>query len=86
MTLQNSIVANSTAGGNCYGVVTLKGYNLSSDGTCSFANTGDLNNTKPILGPLTNNSGRTQIMALLSGSPPLMWATPVAAATMMGYC
>jgi hypothetical protein len=47
---QNSIVANSTYGGNCSGTVTSHGYNLSSDGTCNFNRTGDLNNTDPKLG------------------------------------
>jgi hypothetical protein len=66
--LQNSIVANSPSGGNCYGTITSKGYNLSSDGTCNFNKSGDLNNTDPKLGPLQNNGGPTQTQALLSGS------------------
>jgi hypothetical protein len=49
--LQNSIVANNP-GGNCYSRMTLtsNGYNLSSDGTCDFNNTGDRNNTDPQIG------------------------------------
>ena len=43
-TLQNSIVADNTvasdASGNCYGTITSTGYNLSSDGTCSFNSPG----------------------------------------------
>jgi len=68
-TLQNTIVANSS-GGNCVGVgtITSNGYNLSSDGTCNFNNRGDLNNHDPLLGPLQNNGGPTQTMALLAGS------------------
>ena len=50
------------------GSLTSKGYNLSSDGTCNFKNTGDLNNTDPKLGSLQNNGGPTQTQALLSGS------------------
>lgn len=69
-TLQNSIVA-SNPGRNCYGGVTSNGYNLSSDGTCNFHNTGDLNNTDPKLGPLQNNGGPTQTEALLDGSPAI---------------
>jgi hypothetical protein len=78
MTLQNSIVANSPSGGNCSGVVlvTSKGYNLSSDATCNFSNTGDLNNTDPFLGPLQNNGGPTQTQALLSGSPAIDAGNP----------
>jgi hypothetical protein len=67
-TLQNSIVANSPSGGNCYGTMTSNGYNLSSDNSCNINNTGDLNNTDPKLGPLQNNGGPTQTMALPSGS------------------
>jgi hypothetical protein len=66
-TIQNSIIANNSRG-NCGGVMTSNGYNLSSDGTCTFANTGDLNNTNPKLGPLQNNGGPTPTMALPSGS------------------
>jgi hypothetical protein len=67
-TLQNSIVANSPTGGNCSGVITSHGYNLSSDDTCNFSIIGDLNNIDPRLGPLQNNAGPTQTMALQSGS------------------
>jgi hypothetical protein len=76
VTLQNSIVANSPSGGNCYGIMTSNGYNLSSDGTCTFTNTGDLNNTDPILGTLQNNGGPTLTMALSSGSPAIDAGNP----------
>ena len=75
-TLQNSIVANSPAGGNCGGTLTSKGYNLSSDSTCNFNKSGDLNNTDPMLGPLQNNGGPTQTMALPSGSPAIDAGNP----------
>lgn len=75
ITLQNSIVANNK-GGNCNGTTTSNGYNLSSDATCSFNNTGDLNNTNPKLGPLQNNGGPTQTMALPSGSPAIDAGNP----------
>lgn len=74
-TLQNSIVA-SNSGGNCFGTMTSNGYNLSSDGTCDFNDTGDLNNTDPKLGPLQNNGGPTQTQALLSGSPAIDAGNP----------
>jgi hypothetical protein len=77
--LQNSIVAkNNVAGvaGNCFGTVTSHGYNLSSDGTCNFHNSGDLDNTDPRLGPLQNNGGPTPTMALLSGSPAIDAGNP----------
>lgn len=75
-TIQNSIVANNS-GGNCFGTISSKGYNLSSDGTCDFDNRGDLNNHDPLLGPLQNNGGPTQTMALLSGSPAIDAGNPV---------
>jgi hypothetical protein len=77
-TLQNTIVANTNTpwGGNCDGTMTSKGYNLSSDGTCSFNGTGDLNNTNPDLGTLRNNGGPTQTQALLTGSPAIDAGNP----------
>jgi predicted outer membrane repeat protein len=74
--IQNSIVANSGNGGNCAGTITTDGYNLSSDATCNFNNTGDLNNTDPKLGPLQNNGGPTQTEALLLGSPAIDAGNP----------
>jgi hypothetical protein len=56
--------------------MTSNGYNLSSDGTCNFNSTGDLNNTDPKLGPLQDNGGPTQTMALLSGSPAIDAGNP----------
>jgi hypothetical protein len=76
VTLQNSIVANSPSGGNCSGTMTSKGYNLSSDGTCNFNGTGDLNNTNPVLGTLGDYGGPTQTIPLLSGSPAIDAGNP----------
>jgi hypothetical protein len=76
VTIQNSIVANSTSGGNCAGTMTSNGYNLSSDNTCNFSNTGDLNNTDAMLGLLQNNGGPTQTMAPPSGSPAIDAGNP----------
>jgi len=75
--IQNSIVANGVDG-NCYaGVpITSNGYNLSSDGTCNFNSRGDLNNHDPLLGPLQNNGGPTETMALLPGSPAIDAGNP----------
>jgi hypothetical protein len=73
--LQNSIVANN-AGGNCGGAVTSNGYNLSSDDTCNFNGTGDLNKTDPKLGTLGNHGGPTKTMALLPGSPAIDSGNP----------
>ena len=63
MTLKNTIVANSPTGGNCSGAITDGGGNLSyPDTTCPGIN------SDPKLGPLQNNGGPTQTMALLPGS------------------
>jgi predicted outer membrane repeat protein len=74
--MQNSIVANGGNGGNCAGTITSYGYNLSSDSTCNFGNTGDLNNTNPKLGPLRSNGGTTKTMALQRYSPALDAGNP----------
>jgi hypothetical protein len=74
--IQNSIVANSRVGGNCYGTVTSNGYNLSSDNTCNFNGPGDLNNTDPMLGTFGYNGGPTQTLPLLSGSPAIDAGNP----------
>ena len=74
-TIQNSIVANNS-GGNCTGSINSQGYNLSSDTTCGFTSPGDMNNIDPKLGPLANNGGPTQTMALQSGSPAIDAGNP----------
>ena len=73
--IQNSIVAHSP-GGNCSGTMNSNGYNLSSDGTCNFHNSGDRNGIDPKLGPLQYNGGPTQTMALPSGSPAIDAGNP----------
>ena len=73
--LKNTIVANSTSGGNClnYGTITSYDHNLSDDGSCSapLPGPGDLNSTPAGLDPsgLQNNGGPTQTIALLATSP-----------------
>jgi len=74
--IQNSIVANTGYGGNCAGTIASDGYNLSSDSTCNFSSTGDLNNQSPKLGALRSNGGATQTMALQKGSPALDAGNP----------
>ena len=74
--LQNSIVSNKSSNGNCKGTITSNGYNLSSDSTCKFNSTGDLNSTDPMLGPLQGNGGTTATMALPSGSPAVDAGNP----------
>ncbi len=72
VTLLNTIVANSTSGGNCFGVITNGGNNIDDGMTCGWDSTnGSMSNTNPLLGPLANNGGPTQTMALLTGSPAI---------------
>jgi len=75
VTTQNTIVSNN-GGANCSSVMVSNGYNLSSDGTCNFNSHGDLNNHDPLLGPLQNNGGPTDTMALLAGSPAIDAGNP----------
>jgi hypothetical protein len=74
-TLQDTIVA-WNSNGNCGVSVNSNGYNLSSDNTCDFNNTGDLNNTDPKLGSLGNYGGPTQTIPLLTGSPAIDAGNP----------
>jgi len=83
-TLQNSIVANNS-GGNCLGTPTSNAYNLSSDSTCNFSGPGDMNNIDPLLGPLQNNGGPTQTMALLPGSPAIDAGNPAGCTDSHGH-
>lgn len=70
LTISNSIVANNMDT-DCFGgsnIISL-GNNLDSDGSCGFAQAGDISNTDPMIGPLEDNGGPTLTHALLSGSP-----------------
>ncbi len=70
-TFKNTVVAQPVATENCAigSDTTTQGNNLSSDASCGFTGTGDIQNQDPKLGPLQNNGGPTQTHALLSGSP-----------------
>lgn len=72
-TLTGTIVANSKGAPNCTRMITDKGYNLDSGTSCRFHKKTDLNNTNPMLGPLRNNGGPTQTMALQPGSKAIDW-------------
>jgi hypothetical protein len=70
-TLRNTIVANSTLGGNCAGTIIDGGHNLDDGTGCGFSTaSGSLNNTDPKLDPagLANNGGPTQTIALCTGT------------------
>jgi len=74
LTLKSTLLA-SESGGNCSlgsGNVTSDGYNLSDDNTCTFltatGDQSDVTNAATFLGPLQNNGGPTNTIALLTGS------------------
>ena len=76
ITLTNTIIADGNSTDNCensglYGVWVSGGYNLSSDASCSFTQTGDQQNTDPKLGSLGDNGGPTWTRPLLVGSPAI---------------
>jgi len=55
-----------------FATVTSHGYNISSDDGGGFlTGPGDQINTDPLLGPLQNNGGPTEMHALLPGSPAI---------------
>ncbi len=83
-TLQNSIVANNS-GTNCGGTITSHGYNLSSDGSCAFSNSGDRDNTNPVLGTLGNYGGPTPTIPLLTGSPAIDAGNPSGCTDGLGH-
>jgi hypothetical protein len=88
LTLKSTLLANESSGGNCVlysGTPTSDGYNLSDDTTCAsfLTATGDQNNVTTAgthLGPLQNNGGPTQTIALLTGSTAID-AIPLSACT-----
>jgi CSLREA domain-containing protein len=69
LSLENTILANSVSGADCYswGLALADNLNnLVEDGSCSPALSGD-----PLLGPLAENGGPTRTLALLPGSPAI---------------
>lgn len=69
-TVKNSIVANSSGGGDCYGTtVTALGANLDTDGSCGTSNFTQVTSAQINMGALALNApGATETMALQSGS------------------
>jgi hypothetical protein len=71
---QNTIVAGGTAatGPNCAvtpkSAIQSQGHNLDSLNDCGFTAAGDIVSTEPLLGPLADNGGITQTMALALSS------------------
>jgi hypothetical protein len=71
VSLNNTILAYSPSGGNCYGIVTDAGHNISSDGTAGFSDSRSRNDTDPVLGPLGDYGGGQLTLPLLAGSPAI---------------
>jgi hypothetical protein len=70
--LPGAVQLRNTIIGNVYGTVTSLGNNLvSGSGTANGFGASDLFTGNPQLGPLQNNGGPTQTMALLAGSPAI---------------
>jgi len=71
----NTILAGNTAGGapaDCGTVVTVtSANNIGGDASCMFTDPGSKQNTNPLLGPLADNGGQTDTMALTAGSPAI---------------
>jgi hypothetical protein len=73
-TFTNTIIAlnKAASGPDCSQNLPSAGHNLESHMGCGFNNAvGDMQNTNPELGPLANNGGPTQTLALLSGGPAI---------------
>jgi len=71
--ITGSIVADQQTGNDCGNfdggsTITSNGSNIESGTSCGFISLGDLQNTDPLLGPLTNNGGKTDTHILLPGS------------------
>jgi hypothetical protein len=80
LTVQATIVANSY---DCYGGITDNGYNVDTDGSCGFTGSSisgyaTLGKT---LGPLADNGGPTQTIALLPANPAIDYVPAAACPT-----
>jgi hypothetical protein len=69
--LINSLLANHAWGRNCYGSIQDGGHNISSDDSCPFTSPTSMANTDPMIGPLGDYGGVTQVTPLRQGSPAI---------------
>jgi hypothetical protein len=74
--LKNTILLAAPGTPQVTGILGDGGYNLSSDNSRPLTATGSRNNLDPDLGPLADNGGFIQTMALLPGSPAADAADP----------
>jgi predicted outer membrane repeat protein len=71
ISIEKSLLSQNS-GGNCDGVITSNGYNLSDDNNCGdFTGTGDQQNVPLPLAPLGNYGGITFTRPLLPGNPAI---------------
>lgn len=72
---RNSIIARNTVDGAAADCAltntTSSDHNLSSDSSCGFTDAGSIRNADPKLGPLADNGGPTDTLALQTGSPAI---------------
>jgi hypothetical protein len=69
--LTNTIFADSTLGGNCFGDPLPARYSLDTDATCALTGTGNQSNLAALLSGLGDYGGPTWTHMLLPGSPAL---------------
>jgi hypothetical protein len=67
--ISSSVVAGD--GPSCGGLVASHGHNVGSDTTCNLTGAGDHDAVDARLGPLADNGGPTDTVALLDGSPAI---------------
>ena len=70
-TIKDTIVAGSPFNCTGGGSIIAEDHNLDSGNSCGLADSTDLRNTNPNLGPLQDNGGPTLTLALLAGSPAI---------------
>jgi len=66
-----NVLLAGNSGSNCDADAIGGGMNLSSDSSCLFLGAGNLHETDPLIGILTDNGGSTLTHALLPGSPAI---------------
>jgi hypothetical protein len=82
--LAATIVAESTGGNDCAGSVGDNGFNIADDASCAFTQASSTNHSLTLdgsLGPLKNNGGPTQTIALTGGPAVDVVAAPDCPAT-----
>lgn len=82
----NTIIADSTAGGDCNLAITSEGWNLDGDGSCGLAGTGDLSTTDPQLAARALNGGSTPTHAPSPGSPVIDAGNPAPVGSVAQAC